>query len=129
MSEQLESKKPNAGPPPMGDPRNELGWFVAFVVLLNVGFLVVSIADIYPRDRPGIHNLLAIPIAVLVSPIVNGIFILKGVAKAGDLHAACGYPKGRSLAMAVLVPLAGIIVNLGTVLLMVPWDGGSGAWR
>lgn len=97
----------------------------AYVIALamNTLLMLASLHDVFPRGRLGIQNELALLIAFLWSPILNGLLLLIGVVL-GLICSAKGPRRWRGyLFAAVSAPLIGASANLVLVLTIVPWHG------
>ncbi len=60
-------------------PKGRLGEVIRFAVAGGVGFLIEMVALILLRDKAGLDTLIAVPIAFLISVIVNYILCVRWV--------------------------------------------------
>ena len=99
---------------------------IGVAVVLNGILLWMSLSDVFPRGRPGMHNFTAMFVGTIYSPSLNGLLMLICLVVGAVVSRDAPYrPYGR---VAVAAPLLGAAVNLGTVLVIVPWHGSAFAF-
>src|SRR5438105_436120 len=96
---------------------------IASCGILNALLLAASIHEYYFGN--GINNLLAILIAIAISPILNGLALLFGVVLAIARASQHKRRVGSYLAVAVAAPIAGIVLHVVVALSITPWNGPS----